>query len=340
MTQLDTNTLVTSLAYPLSVTLLVGMVSFGAIVRGSTKAAQKKQDVKLRELAEQQRAIEQQIIQQSDFVSKRVENWSRDVHTQLGGHAQQLKVMNEAVGSLKTALVVPHLRGRILGETTLERLLSDVLPPHAYAFQYDIGGARADAVIRFPHVGLVCPIDAKFHFAGAQVLLEGTMDETVQKDARKQLAASIKASARDISRKYVRPELGTTDFAYLFVPSEAVFLEVLHDVELWQSLVDENVLVVSPHTLFVALQPLSHAVRYYEMSLGVNEKIKILQDSSRTMEAMSEQISEQLEKAQRSIEQTRRIVRALPELAQTLRSRQVQGTVEEAMIMSEVRCQA
>jgi len=65
-----------------------------------------------------------------------------------------------------------------------------------------------------------------------------------------------------------------------------------------------------------------------------------LQDSSRTMEAMSEQISEQLEKAQRSIEQTRRIVRALPELAQTLRSRQVQGTVEEAMIMSEVRCQA
>jgi len=204
----------------------------------------------------------------------------------------------------------------------------------------DVSGARADAVIRFPHVGLVCPIDAKFHFAGAQVLLEGTMDETVQKDARKQLAASIKASARDISRKYVRPELGTTDFAYLFVPSEAVFLEVLHDVELWQSLVDENVLVVSPHTLFVALQPLSHAVRYYEMSLGVNEKIKILQDSSRTMEAMSEQISEQLEKAQRSIEQTRRIVRALPELAQTLRSRQVQGTVEEAMIMSEVRCQA
>ena len=251
-----------------------------------------------------------------------MDNWSRDVHSQLGGHAQQLKVMNEAVGSLKTALVVPHLRGRILGETSLERLLSDVLPPHAYAFQYDIGGARADAVIRFPHVGLVVPIDAKFHYSGVQILLEGSLDELAVKDARKQLAQAIRTSAREIARKYVKPELGTTDFAYLFVPSEAVFLEVLHDVELWQSLVDEQVLVVSPHTLFVALQPLSHAVRYYEMSIGVNEKIRILQEASRTLEDLSGQMSEQLIKATRAIENTQRLMKTMPDLVASLRSQQ------------------
>jgi DNA recombination protein RmuC len=302
--------------------MLIGLVSLGVILRGWSRSEQKKQDAKYQELAAQQKKIENQIIQQSEFMSARVDNWSRDVHSQLGGHAQQLKVMNEAVGSLKTALVVPHLRGRILGETSLERLLSDVLPPHAYAFQYDIGGARADAVIRFPHVGLVVPIDAKFHYSGVQILLEGSLDELAVKDARKQLAQAIRTSAREIARKYVKPELGTTDFAYLFVPSEAVFLEVLHDVELWQSLVDEQVLVVSPHTLFVALQPLSHAVRYYEMSIGVNEKIRILQEASRTLEDLSGQMSEQLIKATRAIENTQRLMKTMPDLVASLRSQQ------------------
>ena len=314
MTQFDTSTIITSLAYPLCVTMLIGLVSLGVILRGWSRSEQKKQDAKYQELAAQQKKIENQIIQQSEFMSARVDNWSRDVHSQLGGHAQQLKVMNEAVGSLKTALVVPHLRGRILGETSLERLLSDVLPPHAYAFQYDIGGARAD--------GLVVPIDAKFHYSGVQILLEGSLDELAVKDARKQLAQAIRTSAREIARKYVKPELGTTDFAYLFVPSEAVFLEVLHDVELWQSLVDEQVLVVSPHTLFVALQPLSHAVRYYEMSIGVNEKIRILQEASRTLEDLSGQMSEQLIKATRAIENTQRLMKTMPDLVASLRSQQ------------------
>lgn len=322
MTQFDTSTIITSLAYPLCVTMLIGLVSLGVILRGWSRSEQKKQEAKYQELAQQQKRIENQIIQQSEFMSARVDNWSRDVHSQLGGHAEQLKVMNEAVGSLKTALVVPHLRGRILGETSLERLLSDVLPPHAYAFQYDIGGARADAVIRFPHVGLVVPIDAKFHYSGVQILLEGSLDELAVKDARKKLGQAIRASAREISRKYVRPELGTTDFAYLFIPSEAVFLEILHDVELWQSLVDEQVLVVSPHTLFVALQPLSHAVRYYEMSIGVNEKIRILQEASRTLEELSGQMSEQLIKATRAIEMTQRLMKTMPNLVTSLRSQQ------------------
>ncbi|MEY4065740.1 MAG: hypothetical protein RIR26_1948, partial [Pseudomonadota bacterium] len=282
MNQMDVSTIISSLAYPLSITLLIGLVVLAVVLRGWLAREQKKQEEKLQEVIQQQKNIESQIINQSEFMAQRVEGWSREVHTHLGGHAQQLKVMNDAVGSLKTALVVPHLRGRILGETTLQRLLSDVLPPHAYAFQYDIDGARVDAVVRFPHVNLIIPIDAKFHFTGMQVLLEGSVDEGAMKEARKQLAAAVKSSARDIARKYIKPELGTSDFAYLFLPSEAVFQEVLHDVDLWQSMVAERVLVVSPHTLFVALQPLSHAMRYYEMSQGVNEKIRILQDAGRT----------------------------------------------------------
>jgi DNA recombination protein RmuC len=334
MNQYDTNTIVTALAYPLSITILVGLVCLGVILRGWTRSAQRSQESKLQEMAQQQKALENQILKQAEFMASRVDNWSRDVHSQLGGHAQQLKVMNDAVGSLKTALVVPHLRGRILGEAALERLLSDVLPPHAYAFQYDIGGARVDAVIRFPHVGLVVPVDAKFHFAGVQVLLEGSTDENLIKESRKQLAQAIRASARDIARKYVRPELGTTDFAYMFVPSEAVFQEILHDVELWQSLVDDQVLVVSPHTLFVALQPLSHAVRYYEMSLGVDEKIKMLQESGRTLENLSEQVNEQLSKALRALEQTQRMVNTLPQLAASLHRSEHEHAVRPSADMS------
>jgi DNA recombination protein RmuC len=282
---------------------------------GWSRLSQKKQEARMQEIVDKQKQLESLLARHSDTMASRVETWGRDMHSQLGGHAQQLKVMHEVVGSLKTALVVPHLRGRILGETTLERLLSDVLPPHAYSFQAEIGGARVDAVIRFPHIGLVVPIDAKFHFAAAKILLEGSIDEAQMTEARKQLAQAVRVSARDIAKKYIRPELGTTDFAYLFIPSEAVFLEVLHDVELWQSLVDERVLVVSPHTLFVALQPLSHAVRYYEMSLGVDEKIRALQGAQQSLNATSEQITELLSKAAKAIEQSQRLVRDIPDAA-------------------------
>lgn len=319
MSQVDTNTLINTLAYPLSVSLLIGLVSLGLLLRGWVRLLQKKQEAKLLELQNQQRQLENQIRLQADALVQKVDHWSRDVHAQLGGQAQQLKGVSEAVGSLKTALVVPHLRGRILGETTLERLLSDVLPPHAYGFQYEIGGGRVDAVIRFPHIGLVCPIDCKFHFEAAQVLLEGRLEEGAMKEARKQLATVLRNSARDIARKYVRPELGTTDFAYLFIPSEAVFQEVLHDVELWQSLVSERVLVVSPHTLFVALQPLSHAIRYYEMSAGVNEKIRMLQDNEKQLRQIADEVGEQLSKAMRGLEQGQRLLRGLPDLADSLR---------------------
>lgn len=315
MTQLDTSTVLSALAYPLSLTLIIGFVSLGVIARGWSRLSQKKQEARMQEIVDKQKQLESMLARHSDTMASRVETWGRDMHSQLGGHAQQLKVMHEVVGSLKTALVVPHLRGRILGETTLERLLSDVLPPHAYSFQAEIGGARVDAVIRFPHIGLVVPIDAKFHFAAAKILLEGSVDEAQMTDARKQLAQAVRASARDIAKKYIRPELGTTDFAYLFIPSEAVFLEVLHDVELWQSLVDERVLVVSPHTLFVALQPLSHAVRYYEMSLGVDEKIRALQGAQQSLNATSEQITELLSKAAKAIEQSQRLVRDIPDAA-------------------------
>ncbi len=320
MSQIDSQAIISALAYPLSITLLIGLVCIGVLLRGWVRLMQNKQEAKFSELQNHQKSLENQIARQGDALAQRVESWSRDVHAQLGGQSQQLRTMNDAVGSLKSALVVPHLRGRILGETTLERLLGDVLPPHAYSFQYQIGEGRADAVIRFPHIGLVCPIDSKFHFAGAQILLEGHADPSIMSDARKQLATALKASARDIARKYIRPELGTTDFAYLFVPSEAIFQEILHDIDLWQSLVDERVLVVSPHTLFVALQPLSHAIRYYEMSAGVNEKIRLLQDAEKQLNQISEQVEEQLQKALRGIEQTRKLVRGLQELAQSVRS--------------------
>jgi DNA recombination protein RmuC len=320
MSQPDANIILQTLAYPISITVIVGLVCLGILLRGWMRAIQKTQEAKLLDLQNFQRHLEGQMIQQSEVLGQRLEHWGRDVHAQLGGQAQQLRTVNDAVGTLKTALVVPHLRGRILGETTLERLLSDVLPPHAYGFQFEIGSARVDAVIRFPHIGLVCPIDSKFHFAAAQTLLEGHADEGVMKEARRQLAAALKTSARDVARKYVKPELGTTDFAYLFIPSEGVFLEILHDIELWQSLVDERVLVVSPHTLFIALQPLSHAIRYYEMSLGVDEKIRMLQGIDKQLTSFNEQFSEQLQRAARNIESSQKMLAILRDLSHSMKS--------------------
>jgi DNA anti-recombination protein RmuC len=319
MSSVDSQIIVSALAYPLSVTLLIGLVCIGVLLRGWVRLMQSRQDSKMAELKNNHHQLEGQIARQGDAIAQRLESWSRDVQVQLVGQAQQLKSVNEAVGSLKTALVVPHLRGRILGETTLERLLGDVLPPHGYSFQCKIGDATANAVIRFPHIGLICPVDCTFDFSSARTLLEGHADPEIMAESRRQLAAEVRKKAEEISFSLIRPELGTTDFAYLFVSSEGIFQEILHDIELWQSLVADRVLVVSPHTLFVALQPLSHAIRYYEMSEGVNDKIRILQDAGQKLAEISAQVEEQLQKSVHAVGQTRSLLSLIPSVVQAVK---------------------
>jgi DNA recombination protein RmuC len=156
------------------------------------------------------------------------------------------------LAKLEHALRPPKARGGF-GELLLGNLLRDRLPPDAYELQYGFStGDRVDAIIK---VDRLVPIDAKFPLDNFERLVEAETDED--------RALNDKAFARDlrthvdaIAQKYIRPEEGTYDFALMYLPSEAVYYELVcgKTGALLQYAHAKRVFPVSPTTFTAQLQ--------------------------------------------------------------------------------------
>lgn len=257
-------------------------------------------------------ALEARFRSLEDRVAGRLEQLNKDVEARLDHNIQNgfvhfqkvqdslaqaekrlaaLGTLSEAVGELKNVLNLPHLRGKIIGEGTLERLLADFLPAGFFELQYAIETKIVDAVIKFPHLGLVLPIDSKFALEQVAGLYEA-MNEEGLKAARKTLSEVVRANARDIKLKYIKPELGTTDYALMYLPSETLYFEVIRDTGLWATLLEMRVFVVSPNTLATTIHTLSQSLRYYEMAQGVRQTLRQIQLAQKHMEHFRKQFQD------------------------------------------------
>jgi DNA recombination protein RmuC len=207
-----------------------------------------------------------------------------------------------SINELNTLLKLPHLRGKF-GEAELSRLLADFLPASAYEEQAIIApGSRelADAVIKFPKYRL--PIDSKFNREQILPLFE-TSDPAKLDEARAQLATVVKAQAKSIAEKYIKPEHGTTDLALMFLPSETIYFEVIRNSELLASLHKLKVFPVSPNTLVIALRSVEMSISQYEMAANVQktiDQIKAAQKSFGFFQGKFEEVGKGLEKAQQA----------------------------------------
>jgi DNA recombination protein RmuC len=111
----------------------------------------------------------------------------------------------------------------------------------------------------------------------------------------------IKAMASDISKKYVRPDLGTADQAFLFVPSESLYYEILKQPELVEHCRKVKISVVSPNTLAATLYAVAMAFRGYEMQENAKLLIRGIQDMDRHFQNFREdfgKIGQRLQQAQ------------------------------------------
>jgi DNA recombination protein RmuC len=194
----------------------------------------------------------------------------------LKASADQMLRVSQQVGELNQILGAPKLQGNF-GEAELELLLADILPQGAYELQPRLAeGCQPDATIRIKQLRLC--VDAKFPKDRIAALLDAANDEAGRETARKELAAVIKLMAADIAKKYVRPELGTTDQAFLFVPSESLYYEILKLPELTEHCRKVKVSVVSPNTLAATLYAVALAFRGYEMQENANVLLRAIQD--------------------------------------------------------------
>ena len=181
--------------------------------------------------------------------------------------------------TLQNVLSNPKQRG-VFGEFYLESVLDNVLPPSQFKMQYAFkDGEIVDAAI-FLDKGKVLPVDSKFSLENYNRMIEA--EDKVQRDA---LLAKVKADLKgriDETAKYIRPQEGTMDFAFMFIPSESLYYDLLinnvgtggssRDL-IEYAFRDKRVIIVSPTSFLAYLQTVLQGLR----SLQIEEQARDIQ---------------------------------------------------------------
>jgi DNA recombination protein RmuC len=182
--------------------------------------------------------------------------------------------------TLQNVLANPKQRG-VLGEYYLTQVLENVLPPDRWQSQYHFkNGEVVDAVI-FLDKKKVLPIDSKFSLENYNRVIE-EKDKTI----KAQLVATFKTDLKkriDETSKYIRPSENTMDFAFMFIPSEAIYYDLLINKvgasganarDLMEyAFVEKKVIITSPTSFMAYLQTVLQGLR----SLQIEEQAKDIQ---------------------------------------------------------------
>ena len=225
-------------------------------------------------LSESNKNVQEQFKHSADIVKNVTEKLTRldETNRQVVGFADQLK-------SLQDILKNPKQRG-ILGEYYLETVLKNVLPPASFQMQYTFSnGEIVDAVVFVDK--RIIPVDSKFSLDNYNRMLQ-TNDATEKKRLETAFVNDLKLRIDETS-KYVRPEEKTMDFAFMFIPSEAVYYDLLINkvgviAEDTNNLIyyagKKKVIVVSPTSFLAYLQTVLQGLRNQKISEQAQSIIK------------------------------------------------------------------
>lgn len=197
---------------------------------------------------------------------------------------KQVLEFSTQLQSLENILKNPKQRG-ILGEYWLETLLGQVLQPGQYKMQYDLGvdeesGAKLipDSVIFVKE--MLIPIDAKFsleNYNKVSMESDPARREILEKDFKSDVKKRI-----DETSKYIKPDRGTTNFAFMFVPAEGVYHSLIgasvgavqvNSRNLIEYAFEKGVMIVSPTSFYAYLQTVLLGLK----ALQIEESVKEIQ---------------------------------------------------------------
>jgi DNA recombination protein RmuC len=196
--------------------------------------------------------------------------------TKLDGTAAQMLARANDLARLEQVLRPPKARGGF-GELLLENLLRDRLPPSAYSTQYGFkSGERVDAVIR---VEKLIPIDAKFPLDNFERMVEAEGDAERELH-EKAFARDVKGHIDAIGAKYVKPAEGTYDFAFMYLPVEGIYYELVcgKTGALLKYAHDRRVFPVSPTTFTAYLQVIAFGLKGMEFEQNAQEVMAYVAD--------------------------------------------------------------
>jgi DNA recombination protein RmuC len=207
--------------------------------------------------------------------------------TKLDETNRQVVNFADQLQNLQDILKNPKQRG-VLGEYYLETVLKNVLPPTAYQMQYQFkNGEAVDAVI-FVKDKLI-PIDSKFSLENYNKIVEES--DPAKKEQLEKLFKQDLKNRIDETAKYIRPNENTMDFAFMFIPSEGIFYDLLinqigaiklNTADLIEyAFKQRHVIIVSPTSFFAYLQTVLQGLRALQIEEKTQEIIKQVEKLSK-----------------------------------------------------------
>jgi len=210
----------------------------------------------------------------------------KGTNEQVLNFANQMKTLEKILGNQKQ-------RG-ILGEIQLENLLANVLPPELFKMQYSFSNRETvDAIVKIGDY--IIPIDAKFSLDNYNKMIESD-DKSEIEMLEKRFKADIK-SRIDETAKYIRPTEKTTDYAYMFIPADGLYQDLLNSrvgtlqinsKDLVSYAYTKKVMIVSPMSLFPMLQITVKALHNLKVEKSIDVILNNVEKLSNHLNAYSE----------------------------------------------------
>lgn len=233
-------------------------------------------------LGESTRAIQHQFGESAKIIREITQEL-----TKVGEGQKQVVDIARQLENLRDILKNPKQRG-ILGEYYLKTVLENVLPPGNFQMQYEFNdGSIVDAVVLVRDK--IIPVDSKFSLENYNRLLEAR-DESEKQKLESAFRDDLKTRIDETS-KYVKPSEGTMEFAFMFIPSEAVYYDLLvnkvgavksNTRDLIQYAAGEKkVLIVSPTTFLAYLQTVLQGLKALQIEESAKEIRKRVEELGR-----------------------------------------------------------
>lgn len=223
--------------------------------------------------------------------------------TRLDETNKQVVSFTDQLQSLQDVLKNPKQRG-ILGEYFLETLLKNVLPTGSYQMQYPFAdGTIVDAVVFVKDK--IIPIDSKFSLENYNRLVEEK--NPAEKEKLEKLFKEDLKRRIDETAKYVKPGEGTMDFAFMFIPHEAIYYDLLisqvgavkintRDLVEY-AFKERHVIIVSPTSFLAYLQTVLQglkALQIEESAKDIKKNVENLQKHLRSYQEYQEKLGNAL----------------------------------------------
>ncbi|OHA57415.1 MAG: hypothetical protein A2114_00730 [Candidatus Vogelbacteria bacterium GWA1_51_14] len=277
----------------LAVGLAAAFIMAKWLGRGGAKVEEGSMLLLQQQLQELTRTVDQKLTESSKNIHDSVQNQFRESAgiirdvterlTKLDETNRQVISFTDQLKSLQDILKNPKQRG-VLGEYYLETLLKNVLPPGSYQMQYPFkDGTIVDAVVFVKEK--IIPIDSKFSLENYNRAVE-ERDPAERKRLEKVFENDLKNRIVETA-KYVQPSQGTMDFAFMFIPHEAIYYDLLvgkvglvSEENLIQRAASRyKVIIVSPTSFLAYLQTVLQglkALKIEEQAVDIRKRVEDL----------------------------------------------------------------